>query len=238
MDAAKAGWDVLDGDSGLLFREYEFAKNAVATTLVFRGAGDKLVVMSPHNRPSAAQLDALSDHGVLSAIIAPNGYHHLGIAAWRERFPDATVFAGQAALARIAKKCPAAGDVRPIEEASALVGDKVRAAVPDGDRGGNVMLTIETPRGSAFYTSDYMANLPQLPPALPLRMLFKLTDSGPGFKLFRLAVMLFGKDKAKLRSWMEAEIERAPLLCVVPAHGRPVLGSDVLARTREQLARL
>ena len=40
------GWNVIDSERAVLWREYNFSKTATATTMVFRGA-DGLVVVSP-----------------------------------------------------------------------------------------------------------------------------------------------------------------------------------------------
>lgn len=65
------GWNVIDRDAAILWREYPFTKGAYATTLVFRGA-DGLVVVSPGTKLDARAYDALADLGEVRALVANN----------------------------------------------------------------------------------------------------------------------------------------------------------------------
>jgi hypothetical protein len=78
------GWNVIDEERAVLWREYAFTKGAYATTFVFRGT-DGLVVVSPGKGLEAADYDVLSQFGEVRALIANNTFHHLGQGPWRER---------------------------------------------------------------------------------------------------------------------------------------------------------
>ena len=87
------GWQVLDEDAGVLWREYRFSGKARATTLVCRGTDGGLIVVSPGTGLSAMEYDALKDFGEVRALIANNTYHHLGQQPWRAHFKDALSYA-------------------------------------------------------------------------------------------------------------------------------------------------
>lgn len=229
---SRGNWQIIDAERGVLWHEYEFRKGAYATTFVFRGV-DGLVVVSPGAGLAPAELDALAEFGEVRALVANNTFHHLGQASWRERFPRADSFATRAALPRLTKK--SAIPWRPLDELA--LPDHAHAIELPGVNNGEVLFRVGTARGSVWYTGDLLTNI-QRTPGPPFSWLFKLTGSGPGFRLFRLGVWMFVKDKAAVRQRMLALVDEDPPAIVVPAHGPAVMSGDVAAETRAQLQRL
>lgn len=227
------GWNVIDGDAGLLWREYPFAKGAYATTLVLRGESG-LVVVSPCPGLDARAYDALREIGEVRALVANNAYHHLGQKEWRARFPDATSHAPATAIAGLEKKVPGAS-FGPLSEVALRAGSAW--CEPPGLKSGETMVHVESARGPVWWTGDLLTNIQRLP-GPPLRWLFSWTDSAPGFRLFKLAVWTFVKDRASLREWMLREIDACPPALIVPAHGPPFDTADVAERAREQVRKL
>lgn len=227
------GWNVIDQDAAILWREYPFAKGAYATTLVFRGA-DGLVVVSPGTRLEARAYDALADFGKVSALVANNTYHHLGQKPWRERFPDAESYGPPGAVATLEKKVPGVR-FRPLSEL-ALPGH-VRWEDAPGFKTGETILQVDAKPGPVWYAGDLLANIEQTPRP-PIKWLFTLTNSAPGFRLFKLATWLIVKDKKAVREWMLAQLDEHPPAVVVPAHGPAFQASDVAEQARAQIRRL
>lgn len=233
METTKHGWKILDRDAGVLLREYSFMPGAVATTLVFRGRGDGLVVVSPSSRTDPLALDELSEHGKVVALVANNAMHHLGQPEWRARFPEARSFAPANAIARISKKHPTLPAFEPLEAAATLLGEAATIVDAPGFKAGNAFVTVRGARGTYWYPSDLIANIDALPSNLVFRLAMSLTDSAPGYKLFRPAVWLQVGDKPRVRAFVEQALGAlATPLTVVPAHGAPVSGDDLVARTR------
>lgn len=228
------GWNVIDADAAVLWREYRFSGQGVATTMTFRGTDGGLVVVSPGIGLSAADYDALKEFGEVRALIANNTFHHMGQRAWREHFKDAQSYAPPRAVEALKKKVQGV-PFRPLGEL-ALPGN-VHWDDPPGYKTGEAILSVDTKRGSVWYAGDLLANIPRLPPP-PVRWLFTLTDSGPGYRLFRLAVWLLLKDKKATKEWALARLAKDPPGIVVPAHGPPVEVADVVAQTRAQLERM
>jgi hypothetical protein len=226
-------WQVLDADRAVLWREYPFAKGAYATTLVFRGA-DGLVAISPASRLKAADYDALAPHGEVRALVANNALHHLGQAGWRERFPAAKSYAAPAVLAKLGKKSPAV-PFASIDQLELPAG--VRAHVLRGCNNGEIFFTIDSARGSVWYTGDILTNI-QRTPGPPISWLFRWTDSAPGFRLFRLAIWLVAKDKRALQGQLLALLDEHPPAIIVSAHGPAFEAPDLAEQARAQIARL
>jgi hypothetical protein len=61
----KHGWNVLDHEAALLYREYKF-DGGLATTVVFRGKDDGLIVISPGGGVDVAGLDELKEYAASS----------------------------------------------------------------------------------------------------------------------------------------------------------------------------
>src|ERR1700712_513656 len=103
MDRPIAGWTQLAAEPLVLLREYSFG-SATANSLAIRlPDGTLLLVSSPCNL-SDSELNALAGVGVVSALLANNGAHHLGVPSLLKRFPNAVCYATQSASTRIAKK--------------------------------------------------------------------------------------------------------------------------------------
>lgn len=226
-------WNVIDAERGVLWKEYQFRKKAWATTFVFRGP-EGLIVVSPGRGLESADYDALEKHGEVRALVANNSYHHLGQQAWRARFPKAVSYASPGALARLAKKVPEV----PFQsiEALAMPAGARWHALP-GCNDGELVFTVPTAQGTVWFSGDMLTNMQRIPKP-PLRWLFTLTDSGPGFRLFRPGIWLFVRDKQALRERLSALLIEEPPAMVVPAHG-PLYTSPRLAEeARAQVAKL
>lgn len=227
------GWNPIDDDAHVLWREYAFTRSAYATTLVFRGA-DGLVVVSPGTGVSARELDALREHGEVRALVANNTFHHLGQPAWRAHFPEAVSYAPDGALAALRKKAPAI-PFRPLSELA--VPAHVRCDPPAGLKTGEALLSVRTRRGAVWFTGDLLTNIQRMP-GPPVHWLFTWTDSAPGLRLFRPGVWLFARDKKALRAWLLERVATDPPSVIVPAHGPAFDAGDVAALTRAQIERL
>ena len=170
------------------------------------------------------------------ALVANNGYHHLGIAGWRALVPEARCFAAAGAAARIAKKSPEAGVLEPLEALAPLLAEGVAVVETPSSRCGETWARAKIAGGHAWYGSDLLANIPVLPPQLVMRLLFKWTGSGPGYRLFNLAHKLLLKDrKATLRALLE-DVRKHPPRVMVPAHGGILSSAEVAAETERLLA--
>lgn len=225
-------WKVIDAERGLFWHEYRFRKGASATTFAFRGA-DGLVVVSPGSKADPAVYDELEKHGEVRALVANNSFHHLGQAAWRARFPKAVSYAASSVLPALEKKVPGS-KFRPIEELA--LPSHAKAHPLSGCKSGELFFTVGSGKGPVWYTGDILTNIQN--PQPPFSWLFKLTDSAPGYRLFRMAVFLFVKDKPALREHLLSLLAAEPPAIVVPGHGPIVEKAGLPADTKAQIERL
>jgi glyoxylase-like metal-dependent hydrolase (beta-lactamase superfamily II) len=227
------GWNLVDENAGVLWREYTFAKNASATTMVFRGV-DGLVVVSPGKRMEARDFDALDKLGEVKALIANNAFHHLGQAEWRARYPNAVSYCPPGAMAKLNKKVPGA-QFRPLGELKLPA--HVRCEDAPGFKTGETFVSVKTGKGAVWFAGDLLTNIQRMPPP-PFKWLFSWSDSAPGFRLFKPAVWFFVKNRPALRQWALSRLAEEPPAVVVPAHGPAFDAPDLAALAKAQLERL
>lgn len=225
-------WTVLDQQAGIWVREYEFARGGQANCLVARMPEGELLVLSPATGLSDAGFAALAELGPVGAVVATNGFHHLGVPEWRKRFPKARFFTPELSAKRIAKKNPEAGPFEPLAALAPLLGDALEVHEASPSKCGETWAYIKTGRGYVWFVSDILANMPALPSSLVPKLLFKLSKSAPGYRVFHLALQFMVKDKKAVLRTLLGDLDKYPPVMVVPAHGPPVTKGDVAGTTR------
>ena len=235
MQTSANGWTIIDAEAGVLSLTYGFSGEGQANCFTARLADGKLMIISPPSRISGAALDELRPHGDVGAIVANNGYHHLGISAWRERFPEARCFAAEGAAKRIAKNSKDAGKLEPLSALQPLLSSDVAVIEAPSSKAGETWAWAKINGGYAWYASDILANM-ELPKSFVVRTLFKLSKSAPGYRVFNLAVKLILKDKKASLGAMLSDIQGHPPTVMVPAHGG-IVESPTLAADTEKLLR-
>jgi len=220
------GWTTLAEKPLVLVQEYGFGAgkaNALAVALPNR----KWMIVSPPPKLTTAEAQALAEHGQVVALVENNGTHHLGLGPCRALFPDAVTYAEPKAAARIRSKNKDPGQLEPIDALKPLLGDAISIVAADGCKIGDVILRVKTERGTLFYASDFIANINR-PPRNPFaRLLFKLTGSGPGLRVFRIFFMVFVADRKAAIDFLIRELQADPPSVMVPAHGDVVASADL-----------
>jgi glyoxylase-like metal-dependent hydrolase (beta-lactamase superfamily II) len=218
-----AGWNTVAREPLVLVREYSFGAG-MANTLAVALPDRKWMLVSPPIGVAAEELKSLEQHGDVVALLEFNGAHHMGLAPCGAAFPRAISYATERAAARIRKKTKQPGRLEPIDRLRPLLGDRISILPVPGDKIGDVLVRVQTEKGTLLYTGDFIANIPRLPRNPIARLMFKLTDSGPGFKVFGIFFKFFIADKTAARDFLIHEVENNPPSIVVPGHG------DVVAR--------
>ncbi|MFO0746186.1 MAG: hypothetical protein U1F43_11000 [Myxococcota bacterium] len=226
-------WEKVDAAGTVLALKYSFGPGT-ANTLVARLDDDTLLAVSPASGLPPAVLDALAERGDVSALVAPNAYHHMGHKAWRARWPNAVSYAPDGAMARLAKKCP---DVpfEPLTKLAPHLGSRVELLVPPDMKTPDLLVRVDTPDGNVWFLGDLVSNLTKADLRLPVRMLFRLLGGGPGLRFNKVPTMVYLKDKAAWRAWVREQLALAPVAVAVPAHG-DLVRDDAAARLAAALA--
>lgn len=225
------GWTILDRDAQIWCYEYRFSQSGTANCFVAGLPAGKLLVLSPARNLPAAAFSDLDAMGEVSAVVATNGFHHLGVASWRERYPQARFFSPSLSQDRIRKKNPGAGTLEPLGDLLPLLGDAVILREAPGTRCGETWAIVRVQGGHAWFVSDVLANLSALPDNLLLKLLFRWTRSAPGYRVFHLGLKFIVRDKKLVLRRLLDDLEAFPPSIVVPAHGNPLVHARVAAET-------
>lgn len=216
METTAQDWKVFDPATPIVTYTYSFGPGLV-NALAVGGAGG-LIVVSPPCRVAAKAFEALQRHGPVRALVASNAFHHMGIPEWKQRFPDAAVFAPAQAIARVERQTSLQG-IRPLADAAAIAGPRVELIDMPHYRTGEVLVRIRTDRGLVWYVTDVIMNMPVLPAHPIVKLVFKLSGSAPGLKYNNIAPLFMVKDKKALRQWFGDEYRKAPPRWLIAAHG-------------------
>ncbi|MCK6546660.1 hypothetical protein L6R52_12490 [Myxococcota bacterium] len=227
---------ILDRAAGVAIIEYSFGKQGTANCFIARMADGKLLVVSPAVRMTDATFTSVAELGEVGAVVAPNGFHHLGVAEWRAKFPRARFYAAPESVKRIRSKNASAGEFEPLSQLTPIVGPDIGLGEVPNTKCGETWVWVKTSTGHVWFVSDMLANIPSLPSNPIAALIFKLTKSAPGYRVFSLALTFMVKDKKATLRAVADEMRRHPPSTVVPAHGAPLSDPDIAARTQSLLA--
>lgn len=237
METTPNGWVVVDRAATVLTNSYVFdGKTATANTFVARLADGKLMVVSPTYKATDDMLDELDTFGEVGALVANNGFHHLGQPQWHKRYPKARCFTPANAMARISKKNPDAPTFEPLSALKPLLGDDVGIGEGEATKCGESWAWARIDGGYAWFCSDLLANMEELPSNFIVKRLFKWTGSAPGYKPFNLVMKFTLKDKRAVLKEFAADLERHPPTVMVPSHGAVLTRDGLAAETTEVVA--
>jgi hypothetical protein len=221
MPSTPHGWQILDAKLPVLTFEYSFGPG-LATSLAV-GVDGGIAVVSPPYKAAPGVYDDLSPYGDVKALIGSNSFHYMGLAAWKARFPNASLFAPAQSIARITARSKLTG-IQPLAGAASLAKHLELLDMPHY-RTGELLVRIATGDRPLWYVTDVLLNLPSLPPQLLFKLLFKLTNTAPGLKFNNMASSFMVKDKRALKSWLLDQATTAPPARVLVAHGHHFDGS-------------
>jgi hypothetical protein len=227
MRPAAYGWTPLAGRDDLLWLKYWWGPGS-ANALAFRQTDGDWAIVSPPSDAPAAVFDDLAARGRVASLIAPNGFHYLGQAAWRARFAGAQSFAPAGALPRLAAKAPGV-DFHRLEDHFARFAP-AQILVPGGMKTPDAMISLPVDGGWLWWLGDQYANVGKADASLPLRLLSRILTGGPGYHCNCRPEMVYVEDRAVWARDLAQGLRQRPPRLVLCAHGAPVT-SDAEQRT-------
>lgn len=216
METTANGWKIFDADAPILTYEYSFGPGTANALAV--GTERGLVVVSPPCGAGAGIFGDLSRYGPVTALVASNAFHYLGVAEWKKRFPDAAVYAPLQSIARVERKTKLTG-IRPVAEASSVAGPRLELIDMPHYKTGEALARIRSGRGLVWYITDFALNMPELPRHPVARLLFGLSGSAPGLKFNNIGSLFMVRDKAALKRWLAAKFDENPPAWLIATHG-------------------
>ncbi len=202
----------------------------------FRAVAQRLddgsvALVSPIAGTVAASASALGALGQPSFVLAPNHFHHLGLAETRLRYPEARVVASPVAARRLTAQFD--GVVEGLDGLRARLPEGVTLLQPPGVKTGEVWLRVQTSQGVTWVVSDAFFNV-----TFPLRgtmgVLLRATGTAPGLRIGSTFLWLGLSDRRAYRGWLEAQLKADAPTTLVPGHG-DVLHDDALPERLQEL---
>lgn len=183
--------------------------------------GGGLCIYSPLPDLDEAEFVGLEGLGAVSFLLAPNHYHHRGIAQHVERFPNASLVCAIGAKPRLQKLTGFAFE--GLDTLSKELLPNVQLLEPEGLKTGEVWVEVAANEGLAWIVCDCFSTEGR---AVAPTML----STFPKFGIL---------DRKAYRSWVTAQIDRRPPTALVPCHGLPVarpdLGTSLVMLLREHV---
>jgi hypothetical protein len=225
-------WQTLTSDGSIRWLKYSWGP-ATANTLAARLQDGTWLVVAPSAGSPMSVLEDLSKDGTVSALIAPNAYHHLGQQAWRLHFPGATSYAPAGALPRLSRKSPAV-PYRPASDLIETVHPRVSFLIPEGMKSPDMLIRVSVAGSTVWWMGDLFTNSAREDQNWLLRLIAPLAGSGLGYRRNSRPGMIYVRNP---RTWLHSitnALDAEPPSIVVPAHGNPVI-EDTARRTRKLL---
>jgi hypothetical protein len=101
----------------------------------------------------------------------------------------------------------------------------------------DAMVIITRDDAVTWFTNECITNLSSLPKSPIFAMLFRLTGSGPGLNINKLAMKLIGGKKKPLLEYLLATLASDPLTRLVPCHGEVISDPSLAELMREMVER-
>jgi hypothetical protein len=156
-------------------------------------------------------MTALQEIGPVAGLVAPCGFHRMGIPHWQRAHPDAVVVTPERCIQRLNKV-----SARPVLPLQALelpdhvvIHEAAHMKRPDS------VMRIRTDTGWVWYINDILLNLAEAP--FPMRML----GFRAGLALNRLNMRLVGKVQGpQFYDTLADELDAHPPCLFVAGHGQ------------------
>lgn len=225
-------WTTVDEQLGIYKAEYPF-NGTLINTLAFR-VPDGMLVVSPGIDPAPALLDELDAIGPVVAIASPGAFHHLGMPAWKERYPSVPFFATSSGLTHIAKQHKGLDlGLQGLDALRPMLPDHITLEETPGAKHPDLLAFIRSDDGSwSWFTNEILGNQPTLPANFLVRTVFKLTKAGPGLKVPTPVLWLIGAKKPVMREYLLKQLIERPPARLIPCHGDVLAAPDLAERMR------
>jgi hypothetical protein len=173
------------------------------------------------------RIDAL---GRVRYLFTPNHFHNVHLRRFASRYPDATIVAGEAAIARLTRKGIAG--VQPIEAQPDL--SPLRALSCSGAKNGETWLSIPSEGGPTWLVGDAFFNV-ERPVTGAMGLLVRALRVTPKLQVSRSFRFLV--EPPRYREWALAALADEQPVRLLPAHGEALAGAGLAAELRALVER-
>jgi hypothetical protein len=212
---------------GLWWHGYLTKTQIPANSYALRLKDGDLAVISPRAAPEPSFFAATEALGAVTVLVAPNSGHDLGQAAWQEHYPAAATFAPAVAGPALHKAKPKLRPFEPLAKLTERLPAGVQLVDLPGVSAGFTMISIEAGEERALVVDEAVANAPKLFGPAVFRLVFWLTNSGPGLARNKVWWAVFAKDKRGVAKALVEAIDAKKPTVLLPLHGEPIRGAGI-----------
>ncbi len=190
--------------------------------ILVRLPGGGLLVHSPTwvGPETFAKVQAFGEPRVL---FAPNHFHHLFLARFREKWPAARTVAGRVALRRLRRLGHAA--IEPVDAVASLLPGDARWLECAGTRAGETFLSLAVEDHRTWVVCDAFFNIARA--RGPVGVVMRALKGTPGLSIGQTFNWLALNDRPTYRSWILAALERERPTALWMSHGETVARDDL-----------
>jgi hypothetical protein len=227
--SAAARWSAVASDAWSA--PYEISGWSSRTTVVRLATGGLLAINPGLPLAATAKAD-LQAIGNVEYLMAPNHYHHLGLAAWRQVFGPIPVVACAAAQPRLRARGHA-----PLCEPGAiepLLPDNAKVLLPPGTRTGEAWLRLDIGGQAGWIVGDAFFHVPRTP-RNAAGLFLRLSGTTAGLRIGATFKWGHLRDRRVYREWVGRLLDGDPPTTLIPAHGDVLTDADLARRVRRLL---
>ncbi len=225
-------WTRIDSRGEIRAAEYP-VPGGRCRSLMIRLSDHSFLIYSP-GKSLAASASLILGRNCEVKLLAPNGYHSLGLDAWTAEFENSVVFASDQATPRLVKR----STFSIADDLSALTIDlpaHITLHILPACRFGEVWLSIDADSKVYWAVCDAFFNLSTLPENLLMKSLLKLGRYGPGLEISRPFQTRGIRDKTAYRNWAIQRFSNGRENILIPCHGDIDDAPEVSARVIDLL---
>jgi hypothetical protein len=192
---------------------------------------DLLVISPGTNLVPPALPDQLTPNGNLF-LVAPNIFHHMGIARWKRFFGGARCFGHGSFLEKFQEKGQC---LEPVSQLTPLLPDHVQVFKLPSTRNGELLVMVEEHGKRLWITGDSFFNIQRLPSKLLVRAFLKICGAAPGLRISRLFKHIFVLKRGEYKKWMLEHLIKFPPNCLLVCHGSPLVEKSTGQSVKDRL---
>ena len=203
---------------------YTAEKGNLRCTAV-RLVGGGLCLYSPVQGLGDEARESLVALGPVTHLLAPNHYHHKGLAEYAAAFPKAIPCAPEAALSRLETQTGVV--FTPLADAGIDLPAGSAWVTPEGLKTGEVWLDQVLPDGRLWIVTDAFCG-----PKTHKTGFADAPELLGTFPIYGIA------DSAIYRDWLASALQSGAPTFIIPCHGAMIGGNDLASKTLELVAGL
>lgn len=208
--------------------------NFVSNTVAIEISPREFVVISP-GAPLLAAWHEQFPQATQLHLLFPNGYHHMGVNAWLEDFPNAKLYASTAAIKQLKQKGFGQAPIKDIEHNSMPLPKDYYLRLPPGHRAGDVWIGKQSSEtGGLWITCDSFLNYERLSNQPMARLLQRCLGAAPGLKISQVVKWFILNDRQRFKHWALQQLMHDKPTTLIPSHGE-IKTSDTLFTQLEVL---